>query len=132
MSQAVYDESRRIEYQAEHLSLNDSRFDFKTYVKLGEGEVTLDPEGFVYRGNDGGKDTCLHFDIRKIPGASIIPGKGNQIFYGEGYERFIMKDNGTLSTKVMLAVEILHNRHNEAWRKSFEDMAAVKKSKEEQ
>ncbi len=122
----VSEDGFKIEYRVEHLTLNDSRFDFKTYIKLGEGTVTLDHEGLVYRGNDGGRDVSLSFDIRKIPSASIIPGKGNQLYYDDRYDRFIMKDNGTLSTKVMLAVEIMHNRHDEAWRKSYEDMAAIK------
>ena len=127
----VLEDNFKIECRVEHLILNESRFDFKTYKKIGEGTVTLNSEGLVYKGNDNGSEICLNFDIRQIPSASIVPGKGNQIYYKDGYHRFLIKDNGTLSTKIMLAVEILHQRINEDWKNSYEDMVAVRKKRTE-
>lgn len=81
----------------------------KKYVPVGEGTVTLSPEGFLIGGVLNGKEVSLTIPIHNFPTLPFSPGKHMEIQDGKTIYRCVLED-GSLVMKFINMIKIFHKQ----------------------
>ena len=95
------------------------------FISVGEGRVELDHENLRYIGTKNGEEVEYEFDISRIPSAAINSEHANQIYYDGEYYQFAIEKDLRRSTRLMMAIEALHDMTDPERKKARED--AVRK-----
>lgn len=83
------------------------------FVKVGEGKITLDADGFVLQANLRGEDVCLSVPIVSFASLPFKPGRYLEIQNGDDIYRCVLED-GPLVMKLINMVKIYYEIHTAA------------------
>lgn len=95
---------------AEFRTLNTDNLMKGRFTPAGEGRIELDCDHFRYIGTKNGEEVELEFDISRMPCASVTKAMANEFYYDGVYHQFAIKDGPGHAVKLMMAVEVLHDK----------------------
>ena len=84
----------------------------KKYVKKGEGELTLTPEGFTFTGELKGENRTLNIPIVNFPALPFTPGRHIELQSGKEIYRCVLKE-GNKAQKFINMVKAFFEIKNE-------------------
>ena len=112
--------------------IKDPKFEMKCHVKLGtlpkyellkdkktseivgEGEITLNHEGFTYQGSKNGEEVTLHLSLDKLPSYGMCTDVTRFYTFFDGEFHEFYPDNNIVM-KWFMATEELHRYHGGKW-----------------
>ncbi len=113
----VQNENFIFEYDADLYTEDYEHLTFDSIKKIGSGHVKIDKTGFFYKDNE----RELFFDINYLKSAPFGSGKFNEIYYEKDYYRLIPKTIESISLKVLLIIEELHNLNDPKWKNAIDE-----------
>lgn len=113
-----------MEYDCIYYDIDYVNLSGDSVKEKGRGKVILNKKALVYNGECEGKNVEYVFDLRQIISAPFVSGTANEFYYNGKYYRFAPLCKESISLKVMLAIEEIHNREDSLWRKALNDSLA--------
>ena len=111
----------KFEYDVILRELKDNLEKVKEKV-TGKGKIIIYPEKIIYVGTRNNQDVTLEFDIKLLPSAPMVSDIGNEFYYENGYYEFDPIDDTRIAVKVMIMIELLHNKLDPVWDKYSKDV----------
>ena len=88
----------------------------------GEGILTINNEGLIYKGTKGGENVELVFNAKNVYSLTFSLSQDLDLYYLNKYYNFNFLENGKHVVKWMLAAEEIHNIYDADWKAASEQV----------
>lgn len=88
----------------------------------GEGILTINNQGVIYKGTRDGEDVCLVFNAKNVYSLTFSLSQDLDLYYLNKYYNFNFLEDGKRVVKWMLAAEEIHNMYDVDWKTASEQV----------